>query len=529
MYQVTLYKDVDDAHGTIIHFPNRSDIKLTSGTVAQGINVVDSFTFEMNMANPAYTIINSLKSLVTVYNTKTNKFEFDGYVLNQNGTYDEDGSYHKTVVCVSGLNYLTQSKQRFGEFHDMTPKAFLQRLIDVHNSQVESYKHFQLGNVTVTNSTDNVYRYTDQEVNTLDTIFDKLVDRLGGEIRARRENCQWYLDWEESFGLVSQTEIRVGRNLKSANRDENTDEVFTRWMVYGAEIESDNPEDTGAARARITIADVNGGKDYLDDPVGIAQFGIHVGHVTFDDVNNKTTLKTKGQQYIDSHKQVKISNVVTALDLSLIGKDVDSYEVYNHYPLDNQGLSAKETVRIIEKRIDINNPQSNSLTIGDKYNTSSQYQASINKNNKIIESLQKRVDNQTSSIVSLRNSNGEITNKYNQIQTSYNNLATTLQIDDETGTSVALGNLQVAIDNLGTELSDIPVYSPVTATESGLMIPEDKIKLDELENYTEATQTKSGLFSMSDKSKLDLISVENPIDLNDLLTRIEALETPTEI
>ena len=70
MFEVRMYSDPKDFDGTIIHYGNSSKIKLTSGNIAKGINVVDSFTFTMNMANPAYTKIETFKTLITVRNTK---------------------------------------------------------------------------------------------------------------------------------------------------------------------------------------------------------------------------------------------------------------------------------------------------------------------------------------------------------------------------------------------------------------------------------------------------------------------------
>lgn len=519
MFRVTLYDNIEDTKGIVIHYANQSDIKLTSGVVAEGINVVDSFLFEMNMNNPGYLRIQSLVSLVTVYNTKTNKMIFDGYVLNQNGTYEEDGIYHKSVLCVSALNYLKLSKQEFGEFHNKTTKEFLQILIDVHNPQVEPHRRFKLGIVDVTNSTDNVYRYTNQEATTFDTIFDKLVDRIGGELRVRHVDGQWYLDWMKTIGEVKETQIRVGTHIKTASRSEDTDAVFTRWMVYGAEIESDNPDDTGAARARITIADVNGGKDYIDDIVGIAQFGIQVGHITFDDVNDKNILLKKGKAYVTAYNQVSISNTVMALDLSLIGLEIDSYEVYNWYPLNNPGLADKDNVRIIEKRTDINIPQNSNLLLGTKQLTASQYQVSTKKDQKAVEELKKTVANQSRSIAKLNSLNVEMNDKYNAVQKSYNDLSIALELDDATGTSVALGNLKNSIDEL------VESYVPVTTTDPGFMIPDDKIKLDNLQVYSEATHLSDGLLSSSDKTKLDLIDVDTEIDLNDLVARIIELES----
>ncbi|WP_035055645.1 hypothetical protein [Carnobacterium pleistocenium] len=107
------------------------------------------------------------------------------------------------------------------------------------------------------------------------------------------------------------------------------------------------------------------------------------------------------------------------------------------------------------------------------------------------------------------------------MQLSYDSLSATLEIDNQTGTSLALINLKKAIDDLGEE---IPTFSLATSTSDGLMSSADKIKLDDLEEYTEATQSKSGLFSASDKTKLDLVTVSSPVDLNDIVTRLIALE-----
>ena len=521
MYRVTLYKDINDTEGTIIHESNRSALKLNSGNIAHGINTIDSFVYSMNMRNPGYLIHKTLKSLITVVNTKDGEIEFDGYMINQSGVYTEDGQYTKSIVCVSGLNYLKQSKQRFREFHDTTVRGFIQAVVNVHNSQVEPHKRFTLGEVTVTNSTDNVYRYTNQEMNTYDTLFDKIIDRIGGELRVRRVNGIWVLDLLESIGEAKQTSITVGRNLKSATRDENSDGTYTRWMIYGEHIESANPEAAGAALERTTIADVNGGLDYIDDHAGIAVFGINVGHVTFDNISDKNLLKQRGQQHVANYRLMRINNTVDALDLSLIGKDVDSYEVHNWYPLNNPGLSSPELVRIVEKRIDILHPEKNTLTIGETSLTASKYQANSNKDARLIRDLNVKVENQTRSIVSLRQSNSQLTVSYQTLQQSYNSLSTSLEIDDATGTSVALQNLSEAITNLGNE---IVTYSPVTYEISGLMIPGDKIKLDNLQNYGEATIIEPGLLSSGDKSKLDLIYVSEQIDLNDILRRIGVLE-----
>jgi len=99
---------------------------------------------------------------------------------------------------------------------------------------------------------------------------------------------------------------------------------------------------------RLTIESVNGGKDYLDYTEGIEKFGIIEGVITYDDVSEASNLLSKGQKFIESLK-INISNTVTALDLSLIGLDFDSFEVGNYHPIIVEPLGINYTQRIVEK------------------------------------------------------------------------------------------------------------------------------------------------------------------------------------
>lgn len=470
MYKVTFYEDINDKVGTIIHYPHVGSTKLTSGAIAQGINVVNSFTFSLNMKSPVYTRVKPRKSLLKVYNAKTGKDEFNGYVLRLNSTMSDNGMYTKSFTAVDGLNYLKETMQPFAEIRDTTPKQFLQIIIDNHNANTDNHKKFILGEVNVTNTTDNVYRFLAQDKNTFETIYEKLVDRLGGELRTRLVDGQWVLDWVNQIGEEKKTEIRVGRNLKSQDRDEDTESVATRWYIYGATIESEEPE---VSSPRVDIKSVNGGKPYIDDVKGIEQFGIVGGVKVFDDVNQPNILLTKGKQHVSNYKQVTISNQVTAYDLSLIGQAVDSYEVGNSYPLNNPGITAKELVRVVEKRIDINNPQSSTLTIGDKYQTASQYQADLNKSRRSVENIQAIVANQTQTIGSLKS-------QINNVNIALGNIDEKVNDADIPGLQRAILNLNDVVDELNESIGNIPSYSLTTELTDGLMPKEDKQKINRI-------------------------------------------------
>lgn len=514
MYKVTFYEDINDKVGTIIHYPHVGQTKTVNGNVAQGINVVNSFALALNMKNSVYTKTKMRKSLVNVYNTKTGKDEFNGYALRMNSTMSDNGMYSKSLTVVDGLNYLKETTQPFAEIRNTTPKDFLQIIINNHNANTESYKRFIIGEVNVTNTTDNVYRFLSQDMNTFETIFDKLIDRLGGELRTRLVDGQWYLDWLTEIGEEKQTEIRVGRNLKSQDRDEDTESVATRWYVYGATIEGENAE---VSTPRVDLKSVNGGKAYVDDVKGIEQFGIIAGIKVFDDVNQPNILLTKAKQFVENYKQVTISNQVTAYDLSLIGQDIDAYEVGNYYPLNNPGITAKELVRVVEKRIDINNPQSSTLTIGDKYQTASQYQADMNKSKKSVDNLRNAVANQTQTIGTLKT---QIVN----VNTAVENINLEISESDIPGLKQAVNNLNDVVDALNESIGGIPVYDVATVNKDGLMSSQNVVKLNSLQNYDKATGLTDGLMAKEDKQKLSRIKANQPIDLDQFMADFLALK-----
>src|SRR5699024_767787 len=133
------------------------------------------------------------------------------------------------------------------------------------NRQVEAHKRFKLGEVTVSNPTDNVYRYLGYE-NSFETIKDKLVDRLGGYIRARHESDGLYLDYLEEVGeYVKSTPIRLAHNMQNVDYEVDPTEVVTRLVPLGKSIETEDEGAADASQARLTIEDVNNGVDYLDD------------------------------------------------------------------------------------------------------------------------------------------------------------------------------------------------------------------------------------------------------------------------
>ena len=127
---------------------------------------------------------------------------------------DENFSGTKKVFVEGELAFLCDSIQRPKVYHNISVKAYVQDLIDIHNSQVEERKQFTVGRVTVKDSNDSLYRYSNYE-DTRTAFKEKLISRLGGHLVIRHVDGLRVLDYlaDEDYYTKNTQGIRFGKNL----------------------------------------------------------------------------------------------------------------------------------------------------------------------------------------------------------------------------------------------------------------------------------------------------------------------------
>lgn len=355
--------------------------KLFSGQVVQGINTIDSFTFSVLPKNPAFGALNEFTTLVSVYNTARGRYEFMGRVLHSIPSMSEKGLLTQEATCESYLGFLCDSQQAYVTERNWTVTGLLQYIIEYHNSRVESYKRFKIGTVTVTDPNNNLYCGI-QRKNTWETIKEKLINTLGGEIRFREESDGLYIDYMKEIGEKKTTPIALSKNMKSIRKEKDPSSIITRLIPLGCKLKDDEGNDT---ENRLDITSINGGVNYIDDAEAIAEYGLHEGSVEFDDVTQPSNLLIKGQAWLKANNKVSVKYVITALDLSLIGLDIDDFETHNYHPVENKLLGIDDTARINKKNIDVCNDTKTSFEIGESFKTLSEIQreqlSSLNKIN----------------------------------------------------------------------------------------------------------------------------------------------------
>ena len=362
MYRVILTQPDGTKHD--LHSALLNDTKLISAKITKATGDIDKFEFSCTLKSEAYISIKPFTSLIEVINTKTSKSLFKGRVLTTDYAMQNDGTLIKNITCESELAYLYDSYQNYGKWQNISPLDFLKKIIEVHNNQVESYKRFNIGVCDIKDNNDSIYRYTSDETSTYDTIKDKLVERLGGELQIRYENGLKYIDYLQTTAKQGTQIIALAKNLKSLKQSIDASDIITVLKPLGQTLENDDNSD--ASKPRLTIESVNNGSKWLKDDAKISQFGIQSGVATWDDVTDANNLLQKGKEYLASQATSKIQYQIEAVDLALINQAANDFECGNYQRVINPIMGIDDNLRIVGQSIDLIDVNNSSLTIGDR-------------------------------------------------------------------------------------------------------------------------------------------------------------------
>ena len=304
--------------GNTIYYPGDEKAVLISSTLNLELNTAGTLIFICPPKNPYYEKIYNRKSIVSVY--RDEREIFIGEVREQ--TKDLRGN--KKVQCVGLLSYLADSIQPQMEYHNQTPYQLLSKFLEIHNEKVDERKKIRLGRVTVTDPNDSLYRYTNYE-NTLEAIMTKMVEKLGGYLKLRREGAHLILDYLrlEEMGKDTGQSIEFGLNLLDYTEDLSAEDVSTAIIPLGKEIEGD----VNAVLKQYTdITSVNDGKNYLVSKEALAEFGWVCKVVRWDDVTVPSNLIRKGTEWLKDNQFEMVELNLSAVDLSEFGISTETIE-----------------------------------------------------------------------------------------------------------------------------------------------------------------------------------------------------------
>lgn len=379
---------------SLIYDSTLPDYVISKGQIIKELNKSGSFTFTIYSSHTFYNLIQKMKSIITVY--KGEELIFRGRVINEKVGFYKD----KTFTCEGELGFLLDSIQR-PYFFEGTPEELLNQYINNHNAQVDEYKKFKLGTVTVTDPNDYIYRANESYENTSDNLQTRLLDTFGGYLFVTGNSSgERVISWYADSPYYSKQNIEFGSNLLEFTKTNRADEIATAIIPLGAEIENNTSED----KTRLTIAEVNNGLDYVYNQDAVNLYGWIFKVETWDDVTLASNLKTKAEAFLMEKIKQSITIELSAIDLSLMDRSIDSFRLGDHITIVSEPHGLNDSYLLEKQTIDLLKPDNDKITLGYSYSTFTDKNASSNKDNsnivKTVETI--RSNYVTNSVVASR-------------------------------------------------------------------------------------------------------------------------------
>lgn len=384
------------------------------GEITQALNTIHEFSFAISFTHPLYNKMVPFKSIVEVVNLYDGKVEFAGRVLTSTNEMTTDGFAQK-VTCEDFLSFLHDSAQWFQKLPNQGAAPYLTEILRVANGEVEDYKRINLGTCTVNSRTDKPWRYLGYE-STWDCVRERIINNIGGYLTIYERNTRLYVDWTAQIGETKKSPLQIGKNIKSASRALDFDGLATQIMPIGADIQKEHPDEDQSpdvTREQLTIWHVNNNSAYLEDKELIKEFGIIRKAVIWTEIDNPNVLLARGKQYLRNQKIALAKWTISAVERYLIDNRYDKFEIGNKHPIINAPLSGIETLQILEKKIDILNPQSVDLTIGSQSQSLAAYQLQLQEAENSIERVKQdtSIANKTKRLKTLQSQLAALKNK----------------------------------------------------------------------------------------------------------------------
>lgn len=502
------------ADNTLIYDSTIEDYKIGKGNITLEVNKSGSFVFSVYPDHFFYDKFVRLKTVITVY--KSGKIIFRGRILNDVTDYWNN----KVITCEGELGFLQDSVIRPFDFSG-TPEELFTWFIEKHNSQVDDFKKFKIGTVTVVDPNDYIARSNINYESAMSNINDRLLDLLGGYIYITHEDGTDEIptiNYLADFTKVSTQKIEFGANLKNYTKTVKAENIATVIIPLGAETDG----------KKLTIQGINNGLDYVYSESGVALYGWITKVVTWDDVTDIYNLKRKAEEYLENVIKQNITIELNAIDLHLLDRSIESFNVcdYIHvvsipHNFDSTLLCSKQTIDLLKPENDIvvlgytySTFTETSSKVSTKINSVSTIQSNVNQLSVIVNDVNKELNVTTADLEAIAEA---VTQNARNIATNTTNIAKNTNDIQEVFTSVSSGKKLIAS----------------AITDKGVATENDATFSTMAENISKISSGGSGIDARTSKNQMrvrvkgfdDAIYCENVFNVNVTMQKYEDIGT----
>lgn len=329
------------------------DLAIINPVVELAVNTVDQFSFTIPPTHPLQDLIKIRTSIITVY--RDNELAFRGVAVSES----VDFYRQKTYECEGVLTFLNDSIQRPAHYSGLTVLELLTSYIANHNQQVDDWKKFQIGKVTVTDPNNYISCYTNMS-STMTEIKEDLIDDLGGFLRTRYENGINYIDYLAESPHDATQVIELGKNLLDYKSNLSSMTIATRVIPLGEQLEEQVIE---GLDTRLTIESVNGGIDYIESSL-VDTYGIISAAVIFDNVTTAGALMTKGTKYLSDIQFENVTIEATAIDFGYLSSNIQKFKLLDKVHIISSAHGMDRWFLLSEMTLNLNNPENDRFKFG---------------------------------------------------------------------------------------------------------------------------------------------------------------------
>lgn len=345
------------ADGRVVYDTRLPDTALLGLEVSVLVNKAGTAEITMPPDHPAYDYFTAYRTVVTIYRD-------DALLFRGRALYSTDDFYRRrTITCEGERGFLLDGIMRPYLYQD-GPAAIFEDVIGLYNAQVEEYKQFVVGTVTVTDPNNYVRLESSKAEQIADTI-DKLVERVGGYIVfGTNAEGKRTINWYDTLDYRSWQVIEFGSNLLDFSRTGANTDMATVIIPYGAQVEVLNEETGETTQQRVDITSVNEGLDFIQDYDAVHLRGVIARPVYWDDVTDPANLLAKAQQYLASSKLLITSLELSAVDLSVLDKSIDSFRVGDRVQVRSKPHGVDDLFTLMERDYDLLDPGKDKVVLG---------------------------------------------------------------------------------------------------------------------------------------------------------------------
>ena len=364
------------ADDTLIYDSELEDYKINKGSISLEVNKSGSFSFSIYPDHFYYDKFVKMKTIIKV--TRTDEIIFRGRILNDTTDYFNN----KVITCEGELGFFNDSIIRPFSFQG-SPENLFREFIEEHNSQVDDFKKFKIGACTVIEPNNYIIRENSAYETALSNMSSRLTNGLlGGYFVITHENNEDTptINYLADYSMKDSQVVEFGSNLKNYTKTVKAENMMTAIIPLGATLDDESEK-------RLTIENVNEGKDYICDEQAVNDYGFILKTVEWDDVTEAENLLKKAKDYLDNVINQDITIELTAIDLHLLNKNIKAFSLGDYIKVISAPHKVNTTMMCSKQTVDLLNPDNDSIILGATLSTLSGNNASseasfIDKQNK---------------------------------------------------------------------------------------------------------------------------------------------------